>query len=144
MYPEFVHELEDESRMKIDLRDQGTLLFGAPEKMGSLASTPHPSLVNSFLSPQSLHDMEPALFSERLAGMTSLLLKERSVDPRHLTAAAIAAAKHRGIDFSSGDQVLAVEVVDGKAAGVRTNKTRLAAGVVVNCAGAWSGQIHPW
>ena len=30
MYPEFVHELEDESRLKIDLRDQGTLLFGGP------------------------------------------------------------------------------------------------------------------
>jgi len=29
MYPEFVHELEYESRMKIDLRDQGTLLFVA-------------------------------------------------------------------------------------------------------------------
>src|ERR1700757_902522 len=27
MYPEFVHELEDESGLKIDLRSQGTLLF---------------------------------------------------------------------------------------------------------------------
>jgi glycine oxidase len=143
MYPEFVHELEDESRMKIDLRDQGTLLFGDPAKLGPLAFTPHPSLVGSSLPPESLHELEPALFSEKLAGMTSLLLKERSVDPRHVTAAAIVAAKHRGIDFSSGDQVLEVEVTDGKAAGVRTNKTRFASGVVVNCAGAWSGQIHP-
>ena len=143
MYPEFIHELEDESRTKIDLRDQGTLLFGDPEKLGSLDSTSHPSLGDSSLPPQSLHELEPALFPVKLAGMTSLFLKERSVDPRHVTAAAIVAAKHRGIDFSSGDQVLAVEVVDGKAAGVRTNKTRFAAGVVVNCAGAWSGQIDP-
>jgi glycine oxidase len=27
MYPEFVHELQDESGMKVDLRDNGTLLF---------------------------------------------------------------------------------------------------------------------
>ena len=36
---------------------------------------------------------------------TALFLQERSVDPRHLTAAAVAAAKHRGIDLSSGDPV---------------------------------------
>lgn len=143
MYPEFVHELEDESRMKIDLRDQGTLVFGDPAKMGSLDSTFHPSHVNSSLPPQSLHELEPGLFFEKLAGMTSLLLKERSVDPRHVTAAAIVAAKHRGIDFSSRDQVLEVEVIDGKAAGVRTDKTKFSAEVVVNCAGAWAGQIPP-
>src|SRR5882672_12633104 len=27
MYPEFVHELEDESRLRIDLRSEGTLLW---------------------------------------------------------------------------------------------------------------------
>jgi glycine oxidase len=143
MYPEFVHQLEDESRMKIDLRDNGTLLFGDPAKLGSLDSTSHASHRDSSLPPQSLHELEPALFSEKLAGMRSLLLQERSVDPRHVTGAAIATAKHRGIDFSSGDQVLEVEVADGKAAGVRTNKTRFASGIVVNCSGAWSGQIHP-
>jgi glycine oxidase len=36
-----------------------------------------------------------------------------------------------------------VEVTDGKASGVRTNKTHFAAGIVVNCAGAWAGQIGP-
>jgi glycine oxidase len=61
-----------------------------------------------------------------------------------LTAAAIAAARHRGVDFSSGDQVLALELADGKVSGVRTNKTQFAAGVVVNCAGAWAGQIGPY
>jgi len=70
-------------------------------------------------------------------------VNERCVDPRDLTSAAIAAARHRGIDFSSGDQVLAVEVASGKASGVRTNKTLFTAGIVVNCAGAWAGQIGP-
>jgi glycine oxidase len=36
-----------------------------------------------------------------------------------------------------------VDVSDGKACGVRTNKTQFAAGMVVNCAGAWAGQIGP-
>jgi glycine oxidase len=39
--------------------------------------------------------------------------------------------------------VLAVEVANGKASGVRTNKTQFAASMVVNCAGAWAGQIGP-
>ena len=31
MYPEFVHELQDESGTNVDLRDQGTILFATPE-----------------------------------------------------------------------------------------------------------------
>jgi len=30
MYPEFVHELEDESGLNVDLRSNGSLLFPAP------------------------------------------------------------------------------------------------------------------
>jgi glycine oxidase len=39
--------------------------------------------------------------------------------------------------------VVEVEVANGKACGVRTNKTQFAGGMVVNCAGAWAGQIGP-
>jgi glycine oxidase len=143
MYPEFVHELEDESRMKIDLRDQGTLQFAVRENLKSHDSGPGP-LEDSHPLPRPLRELEPSLSpSGRLAGMTCLFLKERSVDPRHVTGAAVAAAKHRGIGFSSGDEVLAVELADGRAHGVRTNKTKFAGEVVVNCAGAWAGQIPP-
>jgi glycine oxidase len=130
MYPEFVHELEDESGLKIDLRSVGTLVL---------------SPTQAYALPGPLAELEPALqiLNNPEPRFTALYIKERSVDPRHLTAAAIAAARHRGIDFSSGDHVLAVEVVDGKASGIRTNKTRFAAGMVVNCAGAWAGQIGP-
>ena len=75
--------------------------------------------------------------------LTPRFASERCVDPRHLTAAAIAAARHRGVDFSSSDHVLAVEAASGKASGVRTNKAHFGAGMVVNCAGAWAGQIGP-
>jgi glycine/D-amino acid oxidase-like deaminating enzyme len=74
---------------------------------------------------------------------TALYLKERCVDPRDLTLAAVAAARHRGIDLSIGDHVVALELTNGDVSGVRTNKTRFASGTVVNCAGAWAGQIEP-
>ncbi|MGB0038082.1 MAG: glycine oxidase ThiO [Terriglobales bacterium] len=147
MYPEFVHELEDESHLKIDLRAHGALVFIDAELDhaidAALDPALRPALSPASVSPQSLAQLEPNLSASKLAALTALHLPERSVDPRHLTAAAVAAAKHRGIDFSSGDQVLSVEISDGKAAGIRTSKTRFVAATVVNCAGAWAGQIAP-
>ena len=133
MYPEFVHELEDGSQLKIDLRSVGTLLFAVVETGPSPATTRANAL-------PSVTELEPAL---QLSGLSAQFLDEGCVDPRDLTAAAIAAARHRGVDFSSGDHVLSVEVSHGKASGIRTNKTHFSAGMVVNCAGAWAGQIGP-
>ena len=134
MYPEFVHELEDESGLKIDLRSVGTIVLTRVETGLRPATTPPYAL------PRPLSELEPAL---QISGLTALFVKERCVDPRHLTAAAIAAARHRGVDFHSGEEVRAVKVVNGKTAGVYVTKTQFAAGLVVNCAGAWAGQIEP-
>ncbi len=131
MYPEFVHELEDESGLKIDLRSEGTLLLDPVADSRMRDAQPLPA---------SLHELEPNF---ALTGHAPLFVNEQSVDPRDLVAAAVAAARHRGIDFSSGDKVLAVEVGAGTTIGVRTNKTRFVGGVVINCAGAWAGQIGP-
>ncbi|MGC2479821.1 MAG: FAD-dependent oxidoreductase, partial [Candidatus Sulfotelmatobacter sp.] len=65
------------------------------------------------------------------------------VDPRALTAAALQTAKRRAVDISSGDEVTAINVSDGRVAGVFTTKTSFHAPKVINCAGAWSGQIAP-
>jgi glycine oxidase len=125
MYPEFVHELEDESGLKIDLRSEGTLLLDPAADLRMRDAHPLPA---------SLQELEPNF---ALTGNAPLFVNEQSVDPRDLVAAAVAAARHRGIDFSS------VEVGAGTTIGVRTNKTRFVGGVVINCAGAWAGQIEP-
>jgi glycine oxidase len=131
MYSEFVHELEDESGVHVDLRSHGTLLFAAPA---------HSVPEMSASSPVNVQELEPALAVEE---RTAILLKERSVCPRALTEATLKAAKHRGVDVSSGTEVLSVEVSAGRASGVTTDKTFYPAAKVVNCAGAWSGQIAP-
>jgi len=148
MYPEFVRELQDESGLKIDLRSAGTLLFCDSNLLSMRIPGLRPSYQFFMLASGltwTLPEGEPALRAphESSAHLTAMYLGERCVDPRDVTAAAIATAKHRGIDFSSGDHVLSLEIAEGKASGVRTNKTRFAAGVVVNCAGAWAGQIAP-
>ena len=133
MYPEFVHELQAESGMKIDLRSQGTLLFP------STTHASHPALQGAAV-PAPLTELEPALApSDRPA----FYLTERSVDPRDLVAAALQAAKRRGVDISSGDGATAVSVSNGRVDGITTTKTSFHAPKVVNCAGAWSSQIAP-
>jgi glycine oxidase len=133
MYPEFVHELEVESGVKVDLRDEGTILFP------SAAHASHPALQAPEL-PAPLKVLEPALAP---SNRPVFYLKERSVDPRALAAAALQAAKRRGVDFSSGDEVTAVDASNGGINRVTTKKTSFRAPKVVNCAGAWSGQIGP-
>ena len=135
MYPEFAHELEVESGTKVDLRDHGTIVF-SPEVSAHKRS----GFALENLLPSRLAELEPALAETNLP---AFYLKERSVDPKGLTAAAIKAAKNRGVDFSSGDLVTAVNVSGGRATGVTTTKTSFLAPRVVNCAGAWSGQIGP-
>jgi glycine oxidase len=167
MYPEFVYELELESEMKVDLRDQGTILFLSRDHIGNPVLT-SPQLRPAAVSLAELEQLEPELRKaapdraepelfrqevgvdqtvdeiERLLRSIpgrALNLKERSVDPRALTAAAWKTAKHRGVDFSSGDAVTAVNLTNGRIDGVTTVKTTFHAAKVVNCAGAWAGQI---
>ena len=135
MYPEFVHELQDESGIHIDLRDEGTLVFPSPEHVYN-----RPGFSTESLLPAPLTEMEPTLADPH---RPAIYLKERSVDPRALTAAALKAAKHRGVDISSGSPVRNVLTSADRATGVGTDKTNYLAPVIVNCAGAWAGHLPP-
>jgi glycine oxidase len=165
LYPEFAHELEVESGLKVDLRDYGTILFPTKEHIS------HPQLRTINVGAFDLERDEPALhvprFEDELKMRASLhandletsreelsealrfglenayYLKERSVDPRALTSAALKTAKARGVDFSSGDPVTAVDCTKSGVSGITATKTSFKAMKVVNCAGAWSGQIGP-
>src|SRR5690349_15463550 len=133
MHPEFVHELQDESGMHVDLRNQGTILLGS--------HTGHPIPSSKALSPTELSEMEPRLTPGDLA---ACWIPERSVDPRALSVAALKACKHRGVDISSGDAAMSVTVSHGHVIGVTTAKTTFQSAIVVNCAGAWSSQMTPY
>jgi glycine oxidase len=133
IYPEFIHELEDESGTRVDYRHQGTILL--------TAESGHPHVVSDeILTVDDLREIEPRLVA---AKMCARLLDEASVDPRALVAALLKAAKHRGIEVAQGQAVEEVRVAGEGVIGVRTSKTHFAAPVVVNCAGAWAEQIGP-
>jgi glycine oxidase len=135
MYPEFVLELQDQSGMDVDLRDQGTLVFPAPQHLQD-----RPGFSANHRLPAPLRDLEPGLADP---GRTALFLRERSVDPRALSAAALKAAKHRQVDISTGSTVKKVLASEGRVEGVATDRADYHAPAVVNCAGAWAGQLPP-
>lgn len=133
MYPEFARELEIESETKVDLRDQGAIVFPSDAHLN------HPAWQEAAL-PAPLAEFEPALTS---LDRPVFYLREQTVDPRAITNAAVLTAKRRGVDISSGDEVTRVNLSDGRASGITTKKTSFRSPLVVNCAGAWSGQIAP-
>ncbi len=150
MYPEFVHELEDESGLKVDLRDQGTILISATgdfpagaEKlsMEKLRCTGAESGAIPEFRFYAGGRGRPALHNQN--AYSAAYITERSVDPRALVAAAIQAAKHRGVDISSGSEVEVLLIDGNRTSGVQTNKTGYPAEIVVNCAGAWAGSVGP-
>jgi len=148
-YPEFVHELQDESGIKVDLRDQGSILLSRPTDLPPAAEP---------LSPERLRALEPALAfppasqssgraSPPLADASKIcaaIVGERSVDPRALLTAAIKAAHHREVDIASGTEVKCLLVDRGRVRGVQTDRSAYSAAIVVNCAGAWAGNIAPY
>jgi glycine oxidase len=148
LYPEFVQELEDESGVRVDLRDQGTILLSSDENFPGSAQP---------LTSEQLGSLDPWVVSPGRRGsglgepgridqsekISAAYLSERSVDPRALVAAAIKAARHRGVDISSGSEVKNLLLAANRVAGIQTEKTSYAAPIIVNCAGAWAGCIGP-
>jgi glycine oxidase len=150
MYPQFAHEIEDESGLKVDLREQGTILISSSgdfpagaetlsmEKLRSL--TPE---IGSFENLDSSFGAREQVSLENQNGCRAAYIPERSVDPRALVSAALKAARHRGVDISSGSEVEALLTHGDRVSGVQTDKTTYSGGIVVNCAGAWAGCIAP-
>lgn len=132
MYPEFVRELEIDSGERVDLRDVGTIAYfdqsDIPDCAGAHA-----------LTEAELAQLEPPLM---LRGRP-WFLPECSVDPRSLGSALVKAAAQHGVDVVTGHPAIEVIVAENRAAGVRTAHSAYPSAVVVNCCGAWAGQIQP-
>ncbi len=130
LYPEFVYELAEESGVRIDFRREGTIAFdpGCPGMGPGVRS----------LTAEEISALEPSLIPPKLPAE---FWPEASVDPRTLLAAAIAAARRRGIKIVHGAHATEVVIKEGHAAGVKSDQSLFAAENVVNCAGAWAGGL---
>lgn len=130
LYPEFVHDVQDESGSHVDLRDDGTIQLPDPNAAPGAFAT-------HLTDAGGLKSLEPCLSYTGVA----ILLKERTVDPRALIAALLKAAKHREVEVASGSAATELMVRNGSVQGVKTVRSEYHAPVVVNCAGAWAGSF---
>jgi glycine oxidase len=130
LYPGFVEELETETGVKVDFRRQGTITFLDPASYAAL----HPK--STPLSDTDISQLEPSLQPRKHA----YFLPEYCIDPRQLCAALLKAFRNDDGDLASGSPVLNIQKA-GDSFQVRTQHATYAAPRVVNCAGAWAGQI---
>lgn len=129
MYPEFVLELEDETEVQVDFRQDGTISFHGE----------HPPPCGHRMSAEELADKEPRLVPQGPANF----LPEACLDPRRLVEALSKALHRRKVDIATGTQVIAVETVSRKVTAVKTAKSNYPTRVAINCAGAWAAEIVP-
>ena len=152
MYPEFIREIELEADQATDLRATGTIAWFPHDERPGCDSARR-------LTADELRRIEPMLPPREGAWF----LPERSVDPRALGRVLTKAAKHVGVDLATGSPALEVlvatggrvtggpqlpssgncgDIARGHVAGVLTSHATYHAGIVVNCAGAWAGEIR--
>jgi glycine oxidase len=138
LYGEFVHQLEDESGIRVDFRRQGTVSF--------FAGSESPLCEFREITSDELKQLEPAVSFVAMSGDLPgrvVLTPEETVDNRALAAALLKTAEHRGIDVSSGIEATGIIKEDGRAAGVSTERTEFRAPVIIDCAGAWASKLVP-
>ena len=130
-YAEFVKEIEQASGTTVDLRRIGTIVVdeGTPTAFGSDCRT---------LSASDLEEIEPGL---RSGSRSTQWWPEWSVDPRRLMSGLTASCRLRGVELRTGAAVTEVVIERQRAAGVRSTQGEFRADKVVNCAGAWAGEI---
>lgn len=129
MFPDYVSMLEELSGMRVDFRRHGTIALLDPS---SAAAAP-PEYTR--LSGSDLRRLERLL--QNHAG-SAFFIQEDTVDPRLLMRAAISAARNRGVEIRANAEVQEIRSSANKVE-IVTSAGVFAAGMAVNCRGAWSG-----
>lgn len=141
LYPGWAERLRAETGVDIDLRHQGAILLHPEPTELSFGSRT--------VFREELSRLEPNLRPDAHGERWAHFAPEASLDPRLLARSLRLLALKLGIRIVCGVQVLEVlheygrDGRDGRASGVRSDAGRFSAKSVVNCAGAWAGQIPP-
>lgn len=134
LYPAWAARLLAETGVDVDLRPQGAiLLHREPAELVNGSRT---------LNEEELSRIEPKLAPAGHGPRHAQFAPEASVDPRLLMQGLRLLAEKVGVHLQTGEEVLAVESSGGRACGVRTRSGTYSSGKVINCAGAWAGQIE--
>jgi glycine/D-amino acid oxidase-like deaminating enzyme len=106
-------------------------LFAASQAAAGVEARP--------VDPAGLRDLEPHLADGLAGGM--LYPEDMQVQPMMAAALMLRAARDLGAELRLHEEVTAIETAAGRVAGVRTAAGLLSAGLVVNAAGTWAGEL---
>jgi len=146
LYPDFLARVQNDSRIEVDYRTEGTLLIALnaaeaarlEQAARMLASQ---KLAGQMLSGEEARQLEPALAREVCSAL--LLPKDHQVDNRRLTEAVFVAAQKRGARLRERTTVETIVVEHGRAVAVKTAGERVAAAKILVAAGCWSATLGP-
>ena len=143
-YPQFADTVREASGVDPHLRLDGILhAVYAAEALSRLQAW-HADLIGGgyaadLLSREETVRLEPAL-GKHVTG--SLLVHgEGQIDNRRLGRALAAACASRGVRIHAGVKTLSIECDSRRVLGIRTQLGYVAAGAVINAAGAWASHI---
>ena len=144
LYRPLVTELLSETGMDPEYRTEGTLLLFENEEehqvlLPSIEWQRSLGIPIEEISAQALREREPLLAD--LPG-AFYLPEDHQIDNRLLMQALVQSCRQRGVEFVLGKTAEEVERNGSHATGVRLDQGRIAAGKVVNTAGAWAGSIR--
>lgn len=144
MYPALAKELHEATGMDIELEPTSLLFLMYDEGDEAFArplwkNCPCGRSRIDWLTPEEIAKAEPALTREIQGALR--FNGDDQVNPYKTADALRAGAVYHGARVLSHTEVIGIEVERGRAVAVQTRSERLPAGVVVNAAGAWAGQV---
>ncbi len=122
----------------------GVTVARTPERMEQLLRTAAAAeaydLECEVISPDRARELWPHLETGDLVGAI-WLPRDGTVNPADVTQALARGARQRGAVIAERTRVLGIDVHDGVAMGVQTDRGSVEAEIVVNCAGQWAHAI---
>ena len=142
-YPAYVDELRERTGVDAYLRSEGTLHVACDDataraREAQCAAFRRNGADASILDRDATLAREPMLAGDVRGAV--YVANEAHVDNRRLGRALVAACTAAGVRFERAGQ-LAVEADARRMRGIRTERGFAAAGIVVNAAGAWAGEL---
>ena len=144
LYPEWVEELEADSRMSVGYKTEGTLIVGIDRDDAQLLQHLYESqklldLRVEWLDGAAAREIEPLLSPKITAAISSE--DDHQVDNRLMVKALITAYQKAGGTLFENIPVEKIELREGQAKGVWVKGALHDADVVVLAAGCWSNEI---
>lgn len=144
LYPDFITELEEETRLKIGYQTTGSVCVACDFNEAQILA----GLVERQIrANRKADEIARADFHRFLPGIAErvevavFLPDDSYVNNRELMNALVAACQKRGVAFRTQSPVTGLISQDSQVLGVNLPSEQLFADVIVNTAGCWSGSI---